>query len=296
MAEPVLEGDDREPSAAGFTATAGDAPDFLETLGIPLLRGRDFTSEERERAGEGERVVIVNRSFADRYSGPVLGRRIFFAGDTVGAVVVGVVDNVRSLGLRDDEDRIQLYYPSAGAEDAYERFILRVAGSPEAVLGGARARLAELDPTLPMREATTGRDILREQTADARFLALLLAVLAGLSLAVAMAGVSGAVALRMNRRVREMAVRIALGADLQRVVVQAVVRGMVPVVAGAVLGLAAAVILTRYASAALYEASAFDAPAFAGGVAALLVLALASCWVPARRAARLQPAEVLAAE
>ncbi len=294
--EPRLVGDDRESSPDRWTAVAGAEEDFFRVLGIPVLAGRVF--EPQDLTDGASRVVVVNRAFAERYPAGVVGRALQFAGDTVPYQVVGVVDDVKTFSLRDRPGGIQVYHPEGrgSAVSAFLRFNVRVRGDPERVLSEALDRVHALDPTLPMPEGRTGLELLHEETADERFLALLLAVFAAISLSLAVAGVYGALSLQVARRTRELGVRMALGADRGRVLGVVFREGMRPVVLGALLGGAAAAVLVRYVRAVLYDVSPVDPVSFVTGMALLLAGAGVALLVPARRATRVPPSEALRAD
>lgn len=286
---PVFDGE-VEPADSGpvFTAVTSAPEGYFRVLGIPLLAGREFEPDETG-------VVIVNEAFARSRGGDVIGRVLHFAGDTLRFTVVGVAGNVSSLGLGDDQDRVQLYHPGR-ATGAYTRFLLRTDGDPAAILAAARAALASLEPDLPLRQATTGRAILREQTARSRFVAALLVGFAGLALLFAVCGVYGAVALDVRRRTREMGIRCALGATRRELAGLVVATGMRPVLAGAAIGVVAALWAGPLLEATLFGVPARDPLSAAAAVTLLAITTGVSASIPALRAARADPNRSLRAE
>ncbi len=285
---PVLDGEP-EPADSGraFTAVTSAPAGYFRVLGIPLLAGRAFEPHETG-------VVIVNEAFA-RSRGDVIGRVLHFPGDTLRFTIVGVAGNVRSLGLRDGADRVQLYHPGSGAS-AYTRFLLRADGDPAAILAAARSSLASLEPDIPLRQATTGKAILHEQTARSRFVAALLVGFAGLALLFAVCGVYGAVALDVRRRTREMGIRCALGATRRELAGLVVATGMRPVLTGAVVGVVAALWAGPLLEATLFGVSARDPLSAAAAVTLLAITTGISAAIPALRAARVDPNRSLRAE
>lgn len=279
--EPILDGSE-------FVSSTSVPPGHFRVAGIPILRGRDFADRE-------QRVVIVNDAFARGRQQDVLGQTLRFTGDTIVRTIVGVVGNVRSRGLEDADDRIQLYYPDSNRHSDYTRFLLRTEGPPAAVLRAARARIASIYPDVPLRQATTGPSLIRERTARIRFVAFLLAAFAILGVVFAITGVYGAVSLDVGRRARELGVRIALGAsrrDLSTAVLQ---RGLRPVLAGAAFGLLAALWAGPLLEAVLFRVPARDPLSTLLAVLLLTAAASLACILPARRACRVDPVSTLRA-
>jgi putative ABC transport system permease protein len=147
----------------------------------------------------------------------------------------------------------------------------------------------EMEPGVVVRNVRTLDDLFRTHTADSRFLALLLGAFAGLAVLLAMVGTYGVLAYAVTQQTREIGIRLALGAQPRAVLRAVVQRGMTLVVAGVVVGLLAAVGLSRYLRALLFEISPSDPLTYALGAAVLLLVALLACWLPARRAARTDP-------
>lgn len=164
------------------------------------------------------------------------------------------------------------------------------------MLSAARARLAEIDPTLPLLEAATAREIVREQTARPRLLAQLLAAFGALSLVLAVTGVYGAVALEVSRRRREVGIPVALGAGSGRVLREVVFGALKPVLIGVGAGAAASLWAAGYLEGHLYRIPATDPVSLLAGAGLLIAAATAACWRPARRASRIDPNEVLRTE
>jgi hypothetical protein len=239
--------------------------------------------------------MIVNEAFARTREGDVIGRSLRFPGDTVARTVIGIAGNVRSWGLEDSEDRVQLYSPEIDRFGAYTRFLLRTSGPPAPIVQAARARIASLYPTVPLRQATTGPTMMRERTARIRFVAFLLASFAVLGVLFAIAGVYGTVSLDVSRRIREVGVRIALGASNTAVAVSTLRRGLQPVLVGALAGLAAAFWTAPALESVLYGVPARDPISAIGGAAILLLAGALACVLPAHRAARTDPASILRA-
>ena len=279
--EPVLDGTE-------FVSSIGVQPGHFDVAGIPILRGRDFHDAERG-------VIIVNEAFARTRASDVLGRSLRFSGDTISRTIIAVAGNVRSWGLDDADDRIQLYYPGSTTRSDYTRFLLRTSGPPAPVLRAARARLANLYPDVPLREARTGPELIRERTARIRFVAFLLGAFAVLGIVFAITGVYGAVALDVSRRAREVSVRIALGASHHHVRSGVLRRGLRPVLPGALAGTVAALWAGPLLESVLFRVHARDPLSIVAALVLLIAAAAAACLLPARRASRIDPATALRA-
>lgn len=284
---PYLD-DEPEPedSTQASTQVHSVPPEYFRVLGIPIVRGRTFRSYDENDA------VIVNESFARSRGGDVIGRRLRFRQDTGARTIVGVAGDVRNGQLTDDPG-VQLYYAGGELDDGYTRFILRVDGALDGVVPTARARLAEIDPRVPLLEARTGGEMLARLTARHRFVAFLLAGLSGLGLAFAVSGVYGIVALDVYRRLREIGVRLALGATGGRIAALVTHRGLRPVLIGGLVGAAAAVLAGPYLEALLYDVPARDPVSVLAGLAIVVAAAALGCLIPANRAARIDPAVTL---
>ncbi len=267
------------------------SPQFFATLGIPLLRGRDFTDGD---GGKGVRLVIVNEALARRQFGredPV-GQRLQID-DTGGPhTIVGVVGSVRQAGL-DVAPLPEIYFPyvQEGAEGSLSDAILVVRTSvpPAGVAGAVRGALRGVDPTLPLYKVETMQGVIHTSLAGQRLNLWLLAIFAGIALVLSAAGLYGVISYLVAQRRREIGVRIALGAQRRDVIGLVMRQGTRLTALGVALGLAGALAFTRVLEKLLFGISARDPLTF-GGIAALLAaVALTATWLPARRAARVDP-------
>jgi predicted permease len=288
---PFLDGEPVPDSPTGsFASTISVIPNYFQTAGVPLLEGRLFAPGDSG-------VVVVNRTLAQRHGGRVVGRSIHLRPGADPLRIIGVVGDVRAAGLSDDDHLLQVYFPrDRPYAGNYFQYLLRTSGSPAAISQAARARLDEIDPTVPFVQAVTGADLFAAETARHRFVALLLAMLAALGVVFAVAGVYGVLSLEVNRRRREVGVRLALGATTGRVVVDVIRGGLKPVLAGALGGGAASIWAGPYIESLLFRVGPRDPWSLAAGLAIPLLAALAACLVPARRARAVNPIEVLRAE
>ena len=188
---------------------------------------------------------------------------------------------------------------SAHTSASYLTFVVRAAradGDPAALAPSLKSAIRAIDPTLPISGVRTMRDVVNEATARARFQTLLLAVFASAAALLSAIGIYGVMSYAVSKRTREIGVRMALGADPRSVLRLVVGQGMAVAFAGAGLGLVGAFLLTRLMASLLYGVRPGDPLTFAAVAAALLLVALAASWIPARRAARIDPMQALRAE
>jgi len=265
-------------------------PGYLRAAGLRLLDGRDF----REGDGaEGAPVALIDDVVATRFypDGSAVGSRIVTGSDT--ATIVGVVDQARVHDIRAD-DRGQLYWPVATLAPPGLRVAVRVeSGDPLALVPAARAVVAELDPSVAISEVRTLEAIVDDVLGEERLNLGLVSAFALAALLLSALGVYGVVANAVVRRRPEIGVRMALGAEAGRVAAGVLSQGLRLVLAGVGLGLAGAWGASRLAAPLLYAVQPRDPLTF-GAVAALLIgVGAGAAWLPARRATRVDPAEVL---
>ena len=278
--------------------------DYFRTLGIPILAGRALTPADR--AGSPP-VALVNESGARRFwpgENPI-GKRVWF-GTTTGPFsdpahaveIVGVAGDIKYEGVDqpDRPDRADFY--TSYLQFAYPdtMVIVKARGAPTALLPAMRAAVAAVDPSLPIYDALTLDERIGAAVARPRFNAALLAAFASAALLLAAIGVYGVLSYSVSSRMREIGVRLALGADASRVVVLVVGEGLRLAVAGAAIGLVASTLIARLMQGLLVDAVAWDARLL--GVAGLIMLATAAiaAFVPARRASEVDPMVVLRME
>jgi len=282
---------DDDSNAQGRPVLASSiSPGYFATTGIPLLRGRDFSPLDSEK---GPRVAIVNEAAAARFWPGLdpIGRRLRLAGTAMPLEVIGVARNASYLAL--GEEPAALIYTSMLQEyDSPTTLIYRTDGSPEILEGRIRAEVQALDPGLLLRSASV-RSVIRASLWAPRLSAGLLSVFGMLGLALATLGVYGVVSYSVNQRVREIGVRMAMGAttaDVQRLIMR---QGLAVVTVGVVAGLVIALGVSRLVQSLLFVTSARDALTFILVPSILILAAIAACWVPAYRATRIDPAIAL---
>jgi putative ABC transport system permease protein len=268
-------------------------PAYLEIMGIPLVEGRTF--DDRDDA-DAEPVIVVNRSLVRHYYGDdsPLGTRIRVFGTW--STVVGVVGDVRHNGITADAKE-RFYRPHAQQPARTMTLTIQArSGDPAALVGPVRRVVSELDPRMPLSEVRTMEQVMASSVAQPRFAMLLLAVFSAVALVLALVGIYGVLAYAVSQRTPEIGIRMALGADRGRVVGMVVRQGMAMALVGVAIGVVASLGLTRFMAGMLYGVTAQDPATFASVPILFSAVALAACWVPAVRAARVRPAVALRGE
>jgi putative ABC transport system permease protein len=269
--------------------------DYFATMGIRLVDGRLFDGRDVEGAPD---VVIVNRTMAMTFwphQNPI-GRRIRPGGNKDWSMIVGVVDDVKNAGL-DRPAGTELYLPyrqPAGAGNSDMYVVLRAqASDPHSLASVVREQLNESDPSLPLADVRLMEDVLTRAQARPRFLTLLLSLFSIVALAIATVGLYGVVSYSVARRTKEFGLRMVLGAQGGDVLGLVMKQGAVMVTIGIVAGLVTALALTRLMASLLFGVTATDLPTFLGVTVLLFVVAVAACYLPARRATRVDPIKTL---
>ena len=266
---------------------------YLATMGIPLVRGRDFAAAE----AAGARPVIVNETMASRLwpGADPLGRRLRLDADELPWEVVGVArdSKYRTVG---EDPRPFLYQPFSVVPEGAATVLVRTAGDPGALLAPLRALAREVDPLVPVLALRTLEEAASAALLLPRAAATVFGVVGLLGVAIAAVGLYGVLAFSVAQRTRELGVRQALGATPRRIVTMVLLQGLWPVGWGAAAGVLIALAATRVMGAILYGVSAADPATYAGVVAVLGLAALLACAVPALRAVRTDPAAALRCE
>jgi predicted permease len=271
--------------------------EYFKTMGMTLLAGREFN--EQDIIGKPWRVVISHRLATVLWpDGKAVGRTaaLWRGQGSRPAEVIGVVSDIRERGL-ENNPTFAVYIPAYGAlGDTEIPLILHTKGDPEAAVGSLREVVRSVDASLPVSDVRTFDDVVAASVGTRRFTMLLLTTFAGLALLLALAGVYGVLAYSIARRVPEIGVRLALGAQRGSLVRFVVTRGMLPVVIGAATGLAATIWLSRLIASLLFGVTAGDVLTYAVAIAAVLGASLVACYLPARAVLRVDPVVALRAE
>jgi predicted permease len=264
-------------------------PDYFQMMGIPLVRGRGFSTRDDAASTP---VVVVNQTMARTYwpGEDPLGRHLQIGDRRL--EVVGVARDVKYRSI-DERARLYMYLPVYQRYEPDETLVVRTAGEPTALVEPLRRLVAGLDPNLALFNVRTMAEHVNGALGSRRVAATGAVVFGLLALALAMVGVYGVVSYTVTRRTHEIGVRVALGARPGDVFRMALVHGLRPAAVGAVIGLAAAYAAARLLRGLLYGVSPGDPATFAAVALLLALVAVAAAWVPARRAMRTDPVTAL---
>ena len=268
------------------------APGYFDSVGIRILLGRDLA--ERDTAG-APAVALVNQTFARQYlpNDAPLGKRIHLSQNDAGVEIVGLVQDSRYTGLREAPEPM-LYVP-------YRQFrpfggmVLhaRLSGSPDPVIAGVRDSVRRLDPNMPLYNVRTIEEQIGRMLAGENLMATVAGLFGFLALALSAAGVYGVMAYAVSRRTREVGIRLSLGAE-SRSIVRLMLRDAALWIAGGIaIGVPAAYLLARLAASRFFGVSPGDTVSIAAAIAVLSLVGFAAAWIPARRAAQVDPAAAL---
>ena len=269
-------------------------PGFFAALDIPLKQGRDFTWRDRDGTTA---VVIVNESFVKKLfpgENPI-GRRLITGIASVPREIVGVVADVRSQNLS-LTPAPEMYYPSLQVDGAFLSVVVRSSRPAAGLRSELVAIVHAIDPGLPVAEVKSYADLLADAVADRRLAVLMLGAFAALALVLAGMGIYSVIAYGVAQRTNEFGVRMALGAKPADIVRLVMKEGFRLALLGLAIGLTAAFALTRLMQNQLFEVSATNPVVFAGVAVFLAVVAALACFVPARRATKIDPMIALRAE
>jgi putative ABC transport system permease protein len=293
--EVEIEGRGTEKLASGILLPSNTVDgDYFRVMGIPLLRGRYFNEQDVPGAPP---VIIINNEMARHYwSGedPV-GKRMRLSKNAPWLTVAGVVGDVKAFGLDDARGTMEFYYP-ATQNSSISTLVIRAAANPGAMVEAVRKELWSLDKNQPISKIVTAEQVLSESVAEPRFYMMLMVIFAGSAILLAAIGLYGVVSYSVAQRTQEIGVRMALGARSGDVLRLIVGQGMIVTLGGVAIGLAAALALTRLMRTLLYGVGATDPLTFIAIPSALIGVALLACWIPARRATKVDPMVALRAE
>jgi putative ABC transport system permease protein len=275
------------------------SPGYFETMRIPLRRGRFFTDADRPN---GPFVAVVNETMARRFwpDQDALGRRIGFdmGGSYRWFQIVGVVGDVKQMGLN-VPPKEEMYFPYWQAQGNYMRatsLVIRTANDPTALAGTMRRAIWSIDPNQPVSEVTTMEGILDQEVNLTRMQTTLLGGLAGLALVLACVGIYGVMSFLVGQRSPEMAIRMAVGATKTDILGLVIGGGMKLALAGICIGVIAGLGAARLLASLLYGVSPADAFTFVAVAILLASTAMMACYIPARRAANVDPMVALRCE
>jgi predicted permease len=284
----VLEGKEQERKSEAITSVFNTVDtDYFSTTGISILRGRDFTDDDREGSLP---VAIINQAMATRYwpNQDAIGKRFHLAGESIYRQVVGIAKNANYQTLG-ESPRSCIYVPlRQNFSDAMELY-LRTSVDPAQVLLAAQRVIHDIDPQMPIPDVRTGRKLIDQALWTASMGVGMLSLFGLIALGLASIGLYGLLSYSVNQRQREISVRMALGAGRAQVLQLILSQGMFLVSMGIAVGIALSLLAARALSKALYEVSAADALSFVGASFVLLMIAGLACYVPARIASKVNP-------
>jgi putative ABC transport system permease protein len=264
-------------------------PEYFRTARIPLLRGRDFTTHDKQ---DSPKVAIVNRTMADRFwpNQDPIGKRFAHNEDhPKWIIVVGVVGDVLEYGLDQTATAPEAYFPEFQGQDSGMIVLIRTAANPLGQLSALQGAVRDLDSQIPVDDPRELAEVVTQSSSQQRFLALLLGLFAGLALILAAVGIYGVIAYSVAQRTHEIGIRMALGAGWRDVVGMVLREGLGMALGGVIAGLAGAWGLTRFLASLLYGVHPTDPATFIAVPLLLMLVAVLACYVPARRAANVDP-------
>jgi putative ABC transport system permease protein len=282
----ALEGYQPQPNEDTELNTNIVGPNYFSTMGIPLVAGRDFNAQDREGS---PLVAVVNEVLARRYfGGNALGRRLRLGSEERFREIVGVARTAKYRNLR-EEPMPFIYTPLAQDHQSGMTLMVRTAGDPAALVGAVRNEIRALNKDVPLFSVQTMKERIGSELAADRMIAVLLSVFGGAALMLAAIGIYGVMGYAVAQRTHEIGIRIALGADQRDILKLIVSQGMLLIVIGAGIGLALALAATRLLKSLLFGVSATDPLTFVSVVVVLVGVALLACYLPARRAMKVDP-------
>ena len=267
--------------------------DYFRSMKIPLLAGRDFTEAETKAA---PRTVIINEAFAREYFRDVtpLGQRLIIdAGELLTCEIIGVASDTKQFSLQ-AQTQPAMYLPSI--QMGFSSLVVQTSGDPLAMVAAVREAIRTVDKDQPVANIRSMEQILSISVAEQRFRMLLLGAFAAVALGLAGVGIYGVMSYDATQRTHEIGIRMALGAQTGDVLRLVIAQGMTLSLMGVAIGLAASFGLTRLMKTLLFDVSATDPTTFAAVALLLVSVALLACWIPARRATKVDPMIALRCE
>jgi putative ABC transport system permease protein len=266
-------------------------PGYLRAMDIPLLRGRALSEQD---TSDSFKVALINKTMADQLwpNQDALGKRIKFPGGEKNPqpwrTIVGVVSDVAQYAL-DKQAPMQIYLPHDQFPTSFKSIVVKSDTDPTALVGAIRREILAVDKDQAVYNITTLEQLLNQSILIRRFFMSLLLVFAAVALILAAVGIYGVMSYVASQRTHEIGIRMALGAQTRDVLKLVMANGMALAISGVLLGLAIAFAVTRVLAGLLFGVSATDAGTFVIVSAGLISIALLACYIPARRATKVDP-------
>ncbi len=269
-------------------------PHYFRTMKIPVLQGRVFTAQDQAQTPP---VVVINQTMARQYwpSGAAVGRQVHLLTPDVTATIIGVVGDVRHLSL-DEPAQPQIYLAYAQQPHIFASLVVRTRTDANDFANAVRAAIWSVDAEQPVWKVRTLDWLLQRSLSGQRFLLQLIGGLAALALVLAAVGIYGVIAYAVSQQTHEIGIRLALGAQAADILKLVVRQGAALTLAGVALGLLASLGLTRWLRGIVFGVSVIDPLTFVGVAVLLTLVALLACWLPARRATKVDPMIALRTE
>ena len=284
-------------------------PDYFKAMNIPLLKGRMFNDQdnrahlagkdlsklnENQRAGAGLNKIIIDEEFARRHwpNEDPIGRFVRIGGtshENPKLEVIGVVGRVKMESLNQNSDRVQGYFPFAQVPQGGMTIIMKGASDPNQLISSVRAAIKAIDPDQPIYSVRTMDEIRAESVQNERLNLTLLSLFAGIALVLAIVGIYGVMSYSVTQRTHEIGIRMAVGARPRDVFTMILGHGMKLALIGVAIGLVGAFALTRLMASMLFGVEPTDATTYGGIAALLLGVSLLACYLPGRRATKVEP-------
>jgi putative ABC transport system permease protein len=281
---------DREPPSKGMEPEVmfnTAMPNYFETIGIPFIKGRLFNNQDQVNTPS---VLIINETMARKFwpSQDPLGKQVKFVEDGTTGTVIGVVGDAKHFWL-EEESRPQLYAAYSQQPGIFATVVMRTSVEPLSLAETVRQAIWKVDSDQPMWKIRTVEFLVNRSVADRKFLLALMGIFAALALLLTMIGLYGVISYLINQRTQEIGIRMALGAQAGDILRMVLKQGMSMVLIGVGIGLLGAIALTRVMSSLLFGVTAKDPMTFAAVATLLAVVAFVACYIPARRATKVDP-------
>lgn len=287
---PIIDGNQVEAEGKGPDTnlrTVGST--YFQTIGVPLVVGRLFSDQDTI---DSPRAIVVNQRFVREYFAQrdPLGHRISFVFDAKPWNIIGIVGDENVNTLAADVTPV-IYFPYAQDPESLLNLVVRTSAEPGVFVGAIREEIRQLDHSLPVFAVSSMADLIEDapSTFARRYPALLLGIFAALAMLLAAVGLYGVISYSVSQRTQELGVRIALGAQRRDIFKLVLGQGLLVTVVGVAIGLAASFVLTRFLSSLLFQVSPNDPMVIAAVVPLMIAVALAACYFPTRRAAKVDP-------